>query len=157
MDARIKEVLELVRLTGYEKKHPAMLSGGQKQRLAIAAAVALRPRVMVLDEPTSQLDPIGVEEVFTIIRQLNQSLKMTVMLVTHNSERVAEYADRVLLMADGQITADCTPEQFFRGVDLVQQSGVRLPQVTDFYDRFSDLVCKVEELPMLLPTAVDQI
>ena len=157
MDARIKEVLELVRLTGYENKHPAMLSGGQKQRLAIAAAVALRPRVMVLDEPTSQLDPIGVEEVFSIIRQLNQEMKMTVVLVTHNSERVAEYADRVLLMADGMIAADCTPEKFFRGVDLVKQSGVRLPQVTDFYNRFNDTVCKVDHLPVLLPSAVEQI
>lgn len=157
MDATIKEALDLVRLSGYENKHPAMLSGGQKQRLAIAAAVALRPRVMVLDEPTSQLDPIGVDEVFSIIRELNENKQMTVVLVTHNSERVAEYADRVLLMDDGQLISDSTPGDFFRGVDLVRRSGVRLPQVTDFYARFTDTVQNVDQLPILLPAAVDQM
>jgi energy-coupling factor transport system ATP-binding protein len=157
MDVRIREVLELVRLKGYETKHPAMLSGGQKQRLAIAAAVALRPKVMVLDEPTSQLDPIGVEEVFSIIRKLNKEYKMTVVLVTHNSERVAEYADRVLLMDDGKVVSDKTPKEFFRTMDVAMREAVRLPQVADFYARFSETIHPVKKLPVLLPDAVDQM
>ena len=157
MGERIREALEIVRLTGYERKHPAMLSGGQKQRLAIAAAVALRPKVMVLDEPTSQLDPIGVEEVFSVIRELQRAYGMTVFLVTHNSERAAEYADRVLLMGEGKITADTTPGKFFRGMDLATRAAVRLPQITEFYGRFSDTIHPVSELPILLPDAVEQI
>jgi energy-coupling factor transport system ATP-binding protein len=157
MDVRIKEVLELVRLIGYEKKHPAMLSGGQKQRLAIAAAVALRPKVMVLDEPTSQLDPIGVDDVFTVIRELNKKSGMTVVLVTHNSERVAEYADRVILIEDGKVASDSTPEKYFRGINLAEKNAVRLPQVTEYFSRFNEVIHKVEPLPVLLTTAVDQM
>lgn len=156
MYERIREALNIVRLTGSEAKHPAMLSGGQKQRLAIAAAIALRPKVMVLDEPTSQLDPIGAEEVFSVIRDLNENHKMTVMLVTHDSERVAEYADRIILMDDGRIINDGTPDKIFQDLCLQPQSAVRLPQATEFYALFSRKVHPIDHFPILLSDAVDQ-
>ena len=143
---RISEVLKIVRLEGHELKHPNALSGGQKQRLAIAAALALRPQVMILDEPTSQLDPVGAEEVFSIIRALNEEHGMTVVLVTHDSERVAEYADRVLLLHEGQILADRTPDALFQDFELLEKTAVRAPQVTDFY---RDLCPKIAPLPSL--------
>ena len=147
---RIGEVLKIVRLEGYEMKHPNVLSGGQKQRLAIAAALALRPRVMVLDEPTSQLDPMGAEEVFSVIRELNERLGMTVVVVTHDSERVAEYADRVVLVYDGRVLADCPPEELFQDAALLAQVDVRAPQVTEFYRQFSRLDSRPASCP--LPT-----
>lgn len=151
---RIDEALEIVRLTGYEKKHPNTLSGGQKQRLAIAAALALRPKVMVLDEPTSQLDPIGMEEVFSVIRDLNQRYQITVILVTHDSERVAEYADRVLLMDDGQVLSDCRPSEFFQGIVQREVKGIRLPQVTEFYAGI-DKGAGFTNLPVTLSKAIE--
>jgi energy-coupling factor transporter ATP-binding protein EcfA2 len=154
---RIDEALEIVRLTGYEKKHPNTLSGGQKQRLAIAAALALRPKVMVLDEPTSQLDPIGMEEVFSVIRELNQRYKITVILVTHDSERVAEYADRVLLMDDGQLMSDCRPSEFFRGIVQREVKGIRLPQVTEFYAGLNNDPLSAQSLPVTLSEAVEEL
>jgi energy-coupling factor transporter ATP-binding protein EcfA2 len=154
---RIDEVLKIVRLEGYEEKHPNSLSGGQKQRLAIAAALALRPKVMILDEPTSQLDPIGSEEVFAVIRSLNEEYGMTVILVTHDSERVAEYADRVLLMHEGRLLADCTPADLFQQSELLKQTAVRAPQVTEFFAGFSQTVRPLPCLPTCLPAAVEQL
>jgi len=156
---RIGEVLKIVRLEGYELKHPNALSGGQKQRLAIAAALALRPKIMVLDEPTSQLDPMGAEEVFSVIRELNETLGVTVILVTHDSERVAEYADRVLLLLDGHILADCTPDELFRDAGLVVQADIRAPQVTYFYRGLADKVelQPADELPTRLGDSVERL
>lgn len=155
--SRITEALDIVRLTGYEAKHPHTLSGGQKQRLAIAAALALRPKIMVLDEPTSQLDPIGVDEVFSVINDLNERLEVTVILVTHNSERVAEYADRVLLMDEGRVFADCAPEQFFQDLCVEPELAVRLPQVTEFYAHFDRQIHPVPKLPTRMRPAVEQM
>ncbi len=157
MRSRIDQALEIVRLTGYEAKHPATLSGGQKQRLAIAAALALRPKVMVLDEPTSQLDPIGMEEVFSVIRELNQRYQITVVLVTHDSERVAEYADRVLLLDDGQIVSDCQPKEFFQGAVLREATGIRLPQVTELFAGLKKNIHPLPQLPVTLGDAVAEM
>lgn len=154
---RIDEALEIVRLTGYEKKHPAALSGGQKQRLAIAAALALRPKVMVLDEPTSQLDPIGMEEVFNVIRELNQRYQITVILVTHDSERVAEYADRVILMDEGQIISDSRAKEFFQGAISQEFNGIRLPQVTEFFAGLKNNGQHLPLLPVTLSEAVAEM
>src|SRR6185436_13103085 len=95
MHERIPAALDAVRLHGMQAKHPHQLSGGQKQRLAIAAALAMQPDVLVLDEPTSQLDPVGTAEVFAVVRELNRTRGMTIILVSHASEELAEYADRV--------------------------------------------------------------
>jgi energy-coupling factor transporter ATP-binding protein EcfA2 len=157
MRIRIDEALEIVRLNGYETKHPATLSGGQKQRLAIAAALALRPKVMVLDEPTSQLDPIGMEEVFSVIRELNQLYNITVVLVTHDSERVAEYADRIVLMDEGQILSDCRPAEFFQSAAIKEIIGIRLPQVTEFYARLYKKSQPLPQLPVTLSESLKQV
>jgi energy-coupling factor transport system ATP-binding protein len=96
---RIPLVLEAVRLDGMEKKHPAELSGGQKQRLAIAAALAAQPDLLVLDEPTSQLDPVGAQEVFSTVYQLNKEMGMTILMSSHAAEEMAQYADRIGLLS----------------------------------------------------------
>ena len=126
----IEWALEVVRLQEMVKRAPSHLSGGQKQRLAIAAGLVMRPSVLVLDEPTSQLDPIGAQEVFAVLRDLNQDLGMTIILCTHKSEHAARYADRILLLDEGQIVAQGTPQEIFSQVELLDRIYVQVPAVT---------------------------
>jgi len=127
---RVAWALRVVRLEGMEERTPAQLSGGQKQRLAIAAGLVMQPQVMVLDEPTSQLDPLGTEEVFTVLRHLNRDLGITVILATHKSEQVARFADRVVVLNRGHIVAMGTPSRVFSQVELLERVRVQVPAVT---------------------------
>ncbi|MCX7670242.1 MAG: energy-coupling factor transporter ATPase [Anaerolineae bacterium] len=127
--ARIGPALAAVRLEGTEKKHPAELSGGQKQRLAIAAALAVRPDLLVLDEPTSQLDPIGAQEVFATVRELNKELGITIVMASHAAEEMAEHADRIALLAAGELTALGRPNEIYSDVERLQANALRPPQV----------------------------
>jgi energy-coupling factor transport system ATP-binding protein len=154
---RISAALEAVRLQGMEDKHPHQLSGGQKQRLAIAAALAMEPEILVLDEPTSQLDPVGADEVFAVVRELNRAHNITIILVSHASEELAEYADRVLLLAEGQFLAAGPPRQFFQHVELLRGHDVRPPEVTSAFRRvLRDGSNGGSTLPVTLPEAVAQ-
>jgi energy-coupling factor transporter ATP-binding protein EcfA2 len=130
---RTRWALKTVRLDGMEDKHPTELSGGEKQRLSIAAALAFQPSVLVLDEPTSQLDPLGKQEVFATVRQLNVDLGITVVLVSHASEEMAEFVDRVALLANGELVEVDAPRRIFGKVGLLRQYAIRPPQVTSFY------------------------
>jgi energy-coupling factor transport system ATP-binding protein len=132
--SRIGPALKAVRLEGTEKKHPAELSGGQKQRLAIAAALAVRPDLLVLDEPTSQLDPVGATEVFATVRELNKELGMTIVIASHAAEELAEFADRILLLSNGKVAALGQPAEIFSQIDLLVENDLRPPQVaSSFY------------------------
>lgn len=130
MKQRIEWALQVVRLQDFTRRAPSQLSGGQKQRLAIAAALVMRPSILVLDEPTSQLDPIGSEEVFSVLRDLNRELDMTVVVSTHKSEHAAEYAHRVIVLNDGEIVTQGTPSDVFSQVELLDQLYVHIPAVT---------------------------
>jgi len=130
MIERIEWALEVVRLQEFVKRAPSHLSGGQKQRLAIAAGLVMRPSVLVLDEPTSQLDPIGAQEVFSVLRDLNQDLGMTIVLSTHKSEHAARYADRIVVLEQGQIVVQGTPQEVFSQVELLDRIHVQVPAVT---------------------------
>jgi cobalt transport protein ATP-binding subunit len=130
MVERIEWALEVVRLQEMVKRAPSHLSGGQKQRLAIAAGLVMRPSVLVLDEPTSQLDPIGAQEVFAVLRDLNQDLDMTIVLSTHKSEHAARYADRIVVLDEGRIVAQGTPQEIFSQVELLDRIYVQVPAVT---------------------------
>jgi energy-coupling factor transporter ATP-binding protein EcfA2 len=130
---RVTASLQAVRLEGLEDKHPHQLSGGQKQRLAIAAALALEPALLVLDEPTSQLDPVGTDEVFALLRELNRNRGITIVLVSHASEELAEFADRVVLVSQGRLLKDGPPSEFFQDVEALRSLGVRPPQVTETF------------------------
>jgi len=151
---RIPAALKALRLEGMEGRHPHQLSGGQKQRLAIASALALQPEVLVLDEPTSQLDPVGADEVFSVVRELNRTHGVTIILVSHASEEVAEYTDRVVLLANGQILAGAPPRQFFQNVSLLREHDVRLPDVTETFDRIFRQTSPRPELPVTLEDAL---
>jgi len=157
MRRRISWALEIVRLEGKEHKHPFELSGGEKQRLAIAAALALRPEILVLDEPTSQLDPVGVQEVFAILRDLNRTLGITVVIAGHAAEEMAEHADRLALLVHGELVTTGTPEAVYGDVERLNKIGVRPPQVTEtFYllgnGTLPDLPVRLEDGLRLLET-----
>jgi len=128
---RIPEALEAVRLDGTEKRHPQELSGGQKQRLSIAAALAMRPVILILDEPTSQLDPVGAEEVFAIVRELNQDMGVTILMASHAAEEMATFADRILLLSDGEIFKTGTPDEIYGDIDTLHKHYLRPPQVAE--------------------------
>ncbi|MGK7940483.1 MAG: ABC transporter ATP-binding protein [Crocosphaera sp.] len=133
--ARIPHVLEAVRLEGTENKHPQELSGGQKQRLAIAAALALQPRLLILDEPTSQLDPIGSMEVFSTVQELNKELGVTIVMVSHAAEEMAEFSHRLIVLSEGEVIATGKPQEIYSEIELLERHYLRPPQVAKtFYD-----------------------
>jgi energy-coupling factor transport system ATP-binding protein len=110
MIARVEAVMELVGVRSLAERPPLALSGGQMQRVALASILVMQPPVLVLDEPTSQLDPIGSREVFGALRALANARQMTVILVEHKLEWVATFADRVIALADGGLVADGEPQ-----------------------------------------------
>ena len=130
--ANLSPLLDSVRMHGTEKRETFGLSGGQKQRVALASALMMSPRLLIFDEPTSELDPAGKEEVFTVVRRLCNRLDMTVIMIEHAVEQLAEFADRIILMDQGRIVADDTPRVLFRNVDLFHRTeGERLPHVAE--------------------------
>lgn len=126
---RVDEALKLVGMYSYREHAPHLLSGGQKQRIAIAGVIAMRPKCIVLDEPTAMLDPQGRREVLATVSRLNKESKMTVVLITHHMPE-AVLADRVLVMSDGGIIADGTPKQVFTQVELLESVGLTVPETT---------------------------
>lgn len=150
MRARISYALQAVRLDGYERKHPHELSGGQKQRLAIAAALAMQPALLVLDEPTSQLDPVGEQEVFAVVDELHQELGVTVLMVSHAAERLAEYATRIILLSAGMVIAEGTPDEIYSQIELLEHHHLRPPQVTRTFYLIGKAGRPVERLPVRL-------
>lgn len=127
--ARVDEALRLVGMFQYRTHAPHMLSGGQKQRIAIAGVIAMRPKCIVLDEPTAMLDPQGRKEVLATIRRLNREQNITVVLITHHMPE-AVLADRVVIMSDGGILTDGTPKEVFTQVELLHAAGLTVPETT---------------------------
>ena len=123
---RVDEALKDVGMYEYRTHAPHLLSGGQKQRVAIAGIVAMRPRCIVLDEPTAMLDPAGRREVLETVHRLNRELGITVVLITHHMDECIE-ADRLIVMSDGEIIADGTPREVFPQVELMRSNGLDVP------------------------------
>ena len=126
---RVDDSLEAVGMTAYRKHSPNKLSGGQKQRVAIAGVVAMKPRCIVLDEPTAMLDPNGRKEFLKTVRELNQQEKVTVILITHYMEEVV-FADHVYVMDQGHLVMDGTPREIFSQVEKLKEYRLDVPQVT---------------------------
>ena len=127
--SRVTEALEQVGMGAYREHAPHMLSGGQKQRIAIAGVIAMRPKCIVLDEPTAMLDPQGRREVLATISELNQRYGMTVILITHHMSEAA-LAERVIVMSNGGIIADGRPQEVFTQVELLRSVGLTVPETT---------------------------
>jgi energy-coupling factor transport system ATP-binding protein len=127
---RVDAALRMVRLDSFANRSPWTLSGGQKQRLAIAAAIAFQPRVLVLDNPTAELDPIGKLEVMATLARLNRENGITIVIVNQELEEVLLYATRLLLMDEGRITRIGTPAEVIDAAEEVLKVGVKLPDVS---------------------------
>lgn len=126
-----QRVLELMKLETMAQRSPFSLSGGEQQRVAIASVLTMNPEVLVLDEPTSNLDPLSTEEIFQIIGRLNKENGMTVVLVEHELELMAQYVDRFVIMDKGEIILDGTPEEVFSHRDVFDRIGMFIPSVTE--------------------------
>jgi len=131
MDRRIGESLEWVGLGGFDGRDPATLSGGEQQRLAIACVLAMRPSVLVMDEPLSNLDPAGSAAVLELARRLNRDEGMTVIVAEHDVEALAEHAGRIVVLEAGRVAIDGPTAAVFGDVDALRRIGVRAPQVTE--------------------------
>lgn len=130
IEERVALALEITGLSGSADVPPASLSGGQKQRLVIAAALAQACRVLVLDEPTSQLDPSGAREVLSLIRRIRERRRMAVIMATHNSEEAAEFADRVCVLKNGRVAACGASRDIFSDRELLRDNWIRPPDVS---------------------------
>ena len=126
---RVNESLEKTGMTAYRHHSPNKLSGGQKQRVAIAGVMAMRPKCIVLDEPTAMLDPNGRKEVLAAVHQLNKQENVTVVLITHYMEEVID-ADHVIVMDDGHVVMEGTPREIFSQVETLKKYRLDVPQVT---------------------------
>ncbi len=127
MEQRVTEALEIVDMLPYRGHAPHLLSGGQKQRVAIAGIIAMRPRVLILDEPTAMLDPKGRKEVMTALKKLNREEGITVLLITHYMDEAVQ-ADRVVVMNEGKVLLDDTPDEVFQNIGLLQSVALDVPQ-----------------------------
>ena len=129
-----KRALEALKLVGLKEKYyrssPFELSGGQKRRAAIAGVLAMRPKVLVLDEPTAGLDPKGRDDILDQIAYLHRQSDMTVMLVSHSMEDIARYADRIIVMNHGSVMYNDKPEKVFEHYQELEKIGLAAPQVT---------------------------
>jgi len=124
---RVDEALKIVGMAEYATHAPHLLSGGQKQRIAIAGVLAMQPDCIVFDEPTAMLDPVGRESVVRIIRQLRETRRVTVVLITHHMDETID-ADRVVVMSDGRVLMDGPPREIFKNVEALRQTGLDVPE-----------------------------
>lgn len=152
---RVDQVIELLGIAHLADKHPMKLSGGQCQRVALASIIVMEPEILLIDEPTSQLDPKGTEDVFRIIEMLKKKGKTTI-LVEHKIDRVAEYADRVLLMDGGQILRDGPAAQILSDPALLD-CGVALPQTALLGLHLREEGFPLERIPITIEEAAGAI
>ena len=124
---RVDEALELVDMTSYKRHAPHKLSGGQKQRVAIAGIIAMKPKVIIFDESTAMLDPLGRQEVIRIMEKLNREENITVINITHYMDEAAR-ADRVIVINDGKLLLDGTAKEVFDNVEVLHEIGLEAPQ-----------------------------
>ncbi len=132
---RLEWVTEIAMISDLLDKSPYEISGGQKQRVAIASVLAMKPRIMILDEPTSMLDPLGKDFIFDILSSLKQEQNLTLIVVEHNIEQVAPLSDQIVLMYDGGIAKHAPPVEFFENSEFLYEHGINAPEATAFLDR----------------------
>lgn len=153
MKSRVESAMKLTGISDLADRSPYSLSGGQQQRVALTSILVMQPKVLVLDEPTSQMDPIGTREVFGVIRTLAEE-GMTVVLVEHKVEWIAEFADRVIALYEGQILLEGTPSDVLTS-DLLPEKGFGISRYTSAARQAKKLgLWKKESLPVTLDESV---
>ena len=155
-------VEESIRLTGldYEEvkeRSPFELSGGQKRRVAIAGVLAMKPEILILDEPTAGLDPSAHRDILELIRRIHRKERMTILLVSHNMGDVAELADRVLVMNRGKLVMNGTPAEVFSRGEPLWEMGLGLPPATEFMERLKDRMPGIDTAQLSIEDAAKEI
>jgi energy-coupling factor transporter ATP-binding protein EcfA2 len=153
IEKRISFALKAVGIENLRNATIELLSGGQKQRVAIAAVLSMLPEIIILDEPTAELDPIGTDDVFSVLRRLNQEYGITIIIIEHKVEHLAAFCNRLLIMDQGRIVFDDSPEQVFKCWREVNRLGIRLPQVTEFFGKLFGNQSITRKLPVTLEQA----
>ncbi len=158
VELRAYEALKMVGLPDeFFYQSPFDLSGGQKRRVAIAGVLAMKPQVLILDEPTAGLDPKGREEILNMIQDLHNQMKCTIILVSHSMDDVADYAERIIVMNHGQVFLDGTPREVFSHRKELEEIGLAVPTVTDIMHRVKELGYPVDENITTLLEAADAL
>lgn len=155
-------VADSIRLTGldYEEvkeRSPFELSGGQKRRVAIAGVLAMKPEILILDEPTAGLDPSAHRDVLNLIRRIHGQEDMTILLVSHNMGDIAELADRVLVMNRGRLVMNGTPAEVFARGKQLREMGLGLPPATEFMERLKERLPGIDAAPLSIEDAAKEI
>jgi len=154
MKVRVEEAMKLTGISDLADRSPYSLSGGQQQRVALTSILVMQPKVLVLDEPTSQLDPIGTREVFGVIRTMTER-GMTVVMAEHKVEWIANFADRVIALYEGQILLDGTPRKVLTS-DLLKEKGFGISRYTSVARKAKTLgLWTREQLPITLEEAAE--
>lgn len=159
IEDRVTEVLDFIGFRGREFEDPHALSSGEKQVLAIASVLALRPKILVLDEPTSMLDHVGTSRILNLVEKLKKEMSLSLLVVEHRIEWIAEHADRVIIMKDGEFMGEGTPQEIFNDPELIQKTGVRPPQVSEVFYRVAEQVPQVikDRIPVTVSEALNLI
>lgn len=155
-------VADSIRLTGldYEEvkeRSPFELSGGQKRRVAIAGVLAMKPEILILDEPTAGLDPSAHRDVLDLIRRIHRQEDMTILLVSHNMGDIAELADRVLVMNRGRLVMNGTPAEVFARGKQLREMGLGQPPATEFMERLKERLPGIDAAPLSIEDAAKEI
>lgn len=156
---RVRFAMDFVQLDydEYSQRSPFQLSGGQMRRTAIAGVVALRPKYLVLDEPTAGLDPRGREELMQRILKLHRQEKNTIVLVSHSMDDIARFADNVIIMNRGRVLMEGTPREVFAREDFIRQAGLDVPQITNIVKSLKDEGMDIPSDIYTMDAAVDAI
>ena len=131
---RVHEALERVGMVGFEKKAPHHLSGGQKKRVAIAGILAMKPEIMVFDEPTAGLDPKGASKIINLLKELNEQ-GITIIISTHDVDLVPQYANKVYVLHEGEIIGEGTAKDIFSNKGLINKANLELPIIANFFKK----------------------
>ncbi len=134
---RVTDALRRVGMEGFEKKAPHYLSGGQKKRIAIAGILAMKPEIMILDEPMAGLDPVGAAKIINLLKELNEE-GITILISTHDVNIIQDYVDKIFIINDGEIIGDGCPEDIFSKKDLLKKAHLKLPIIARLFEKLED-------------------
>lgn len=159
VDQRIRDAMDLVGLDfeSLKDRSPFELSGGQKRRVAIAGVIAMKPKVLVLDEPTAGLDPSGRDEILDEIKELFKKEGITIILVSHSMEDVARLVDRILVMHKGRLVMDDTTREVFKRASDLEKIGLGVPQITKFMKKFKEKGNDIDDNILTVEEAKEEI
>ena len=147
MRKRVDWALQMAGISELSERPPHELSGGQQQRVAIASVLAMQPEIMILDEPTSFLDPVGAQKIFEVIKELNNKLGITIILVEHRLDLASNYANHVIVMDEGKVVLNGTPREIFTSEEA-RLIGVGIPKATRMYQQLKQNGVHLKTVPV---------